>query len=326
MNEEQFFSQREPDWQRLAFLCDRADASPANLGPQELREFVRLYRRVSTDLALVRTKSVNVELADFLNALCGRAYGQLYRTPRRGLWEALGGAIGEAARTVRRRAVFVGLSAAIVLASAFFAAGLMRTVPATRPYFISEDMQALVDSWRSGKFEERSASGSVAMAGFYGSHNPLVAIMSGAIAAATFGVGTTWLLYANGTVVGALGSEMADAGKLGHLLVSIAPHGVTEMSGMIVSGAAGFCMGWALIAPGRKKRGQALQEAGRDAVVLLATSVVMMFIAAPIEAFFSFNPSVPVPLKALFAGVSAVAWFFFWTGYRRSAEAQAPSA
>lgn len=320
MHEEQFFSQREPDWKRLAALCDRADVSPVNLTPEMLHEFVRLYRRVSADLALVRTRSVNVELAEYLNALCGRAYGQLYRTPRGRVGEALARGIAEAARTVRRRSAFVWASLLIVLASTFFAAGLMRAVPDTRPHFIPEEMRPLVDSWRSGEFENRTASESIAMAGFYSSNNPRVSIIAGSLAAATFGLGTTWLLYANGTILGALGSEMADVGKLGHLLVSIAPHGVTEMSGMVISGAAGFCMGWALIAPGRKRRGLALQEAGRDAVVLLATSVVMMFMAAPIEAFFSFNPAVPAPLKALFAVASAIAWLLFWNGYAREGE------
>ena len=292
--------------------------SPVNLNSEMLREFVRLYRRVSADLALVRTRSVNVELAEYLNTLCARAYGQLYRTPRGRLREAVSRGITEAARTLRRRSAFVWASLIILLVSTFFSAGVMRAVPDTRPHFISAEMEPLVESWRSGEFEARSASGSIAMAGFYGSNNPRVAIIAGALSAATFGVGTTWLLYANGTILGALGSEMADVGKLGHLLVSVAPHGVTEMSGMVISGAAGYCMGWALIAPGRKRRGLALQEAGRDAVVLLATSVVLMFMAAPIEAFFSFNPAVPVPLKALFAVVSAMAWLLFWNGYGRA--------
>lgn len=83
-----------------------------------------------------------------------------------------------------------------------------------------------------------------------------------------------------------------------------------------------------MIAPGRRPRGEALREAGRDAIVLLATSVVLMFIAAPIEGFFSFNPSVPVWAKVALATGSAVGWTFFWTGYGREAEPPAlnPSA
>ena len=53
MNEVLFVERREPDWKRLNFLTARADASPTNLQPEELEEFVRLYKRVSGDLAKV---------------------------------------------------------------------------------------------------------------------------------------------------------------------------------------------------------------------------------------------------------------------------------
>jgi len=52
-------------------------------------------------------------------------------------------------------------------------------------------------------------------------------------------------------------------------------------------------------------------------VVLLATSVVMMFIAAPIEGFFSFNPAVPQGLKIAVAVIEAVVWGLFWYGFAR---------
>jgi hypothetical protein len=49
-----------------------------------------------------------------------------------------------------------------------------------------------------------------------------------------------------------------------------------------------------------------------------------MFIAAPIEGFFSFNPSVPMWAKVAFAALSAVAWGAFWLGYGR--ETSEPAA
>ncbi len=45
-----------------------------------------------------------------------------------------------------------------------------------------------------------------------------------------------------------------------------------------------------------------------------------MFIAAPIEGFFSFNPTVPGWLKVIVASISALAWALFWIGYGRREE------
>jgi uncharacterized membrane protein SpoIIM required for sporulation len=156
--------------------------------------------------------------------------------------------------------------------------------------------------------------------GLYSSNNPKVAIIQSSIAAGTFGIGTAILLWQNGVVMGTLTHEMASVGKVPHLFISIAPHGVTEISGLILSGTAGLCLGWALISPGRRKRGDALRVAAKDAMVVLCASVVLMFMAAPVEGFFSFNPRVPNSLKILFAVVAATAWGFFWTTYARSPE------
>jgi uncharacterized membrane protein SpoIIM required for sporulation len=104
--------------------------------------------------------------------------------------------------------------------------------------------------------------------------------------------------------------------------VSIAPHGITEMSGLVISGAAGLVMGYALINPGRRRRGDALKAAGKDALVLLTTATLMMFMAAPIEGFFSFNPNVPVVAKVIFATGSAIAWGLFWVFLGKKSEAQ----
>jgi len=114
-----------------------------------------------------------------------------------------------------------------------------------------------------------------------------------------------------------LAHEMAPVGKLGFLISSIAPHGVPELSGIIVAGSAGLLLGYSLINPGRRRRSDSLKAVGKDAIVLLATSVMLMFIAAPIEAFFSFQPMVPQWVKAVVAIISVCAWAMLWIFYGR---------
>jgi hypothetical protein len=47
-----------------------------------------------------------------------------------------------------------------------------------------------------------------------------------------------------------------------------------------------------------------------------------MYIAAPIEGFFSFNPRVPTVAKIAFIIASAAAWAMFWGFYGRKSEAE----
>lgn len=326
MNEVAFVAAQEPGWKHLVYFCDVADASASRLSGQDLKDFVRLYRQAASDLAKVRTESSNEELAEFLNMVVGRAYGILYRKPRRSLLQGLKGALAIGAQTVRRRKRFVFASATIFLLGAAFASTVLTARPDLRSYLVSEQEEELFEHWKRGQFEERSFSEMVAMQGFYSSNNPRVAIMAGTVAASTFGVGTFYFLWATGVQLGALGHDMSEVGKLGFLIVSIAPHGATELTGAIISGSAGLCLGWALIAPGRRSRGESLREAGKDAFVLLVMSIIMMFMAAPVEGYFSFNPRVPTIAKAIFAAVAFSAWLLYWSGYARSSEEAGPSA
>jgi uncharacterized membrane protein SpoIIM required for sporulation len=322
MNEQTFVDRREQDWQRLSHLCDRAEISPARLAPAELREMVRLYRRISTDLSVARTRSKNHQLVEFLNDLAVRTYGVLYRTPRSSFLHSVEQGLLAAVGALRRARWFVLVSFIIFFGAALLSFFLIETVPETRDYFVPAQLEENFVAWRSGRHEPRDASDSVAMTGFYASNNPTVSILTGAVGAATFGVMSAVLLFTNGALLGALAHDVAPEGHLFFLLSSIAPHGVPEISGIMISGAAGLMLGWALINPGQRRRGDALKAVGKDAVTLLVVSILLMLIAAPIEGFFSFNPAVPQELKAVVAGVLLVAWIAFWASYGREPKSE----
>ena len=318
MNEQAFVDRREQEWARLRQLTGKASGRGlASLSGPEMKEFVTLYRRVSTDLAMVRTKSRNTLLAEYLNNIALQAYGVLYRSPRKAFWKTLVDCIALAAQTVRARAVFVGIAAAIFFGSAALVYVATGQIPEAKDAIVGPDASGLFEQWKKASFEERTGGESATMGAFYASNNPRVAIIEGAVGAATFGTASVYLLFQNGALLGALGSEMSSVGKLPFLISSISAHGVPELSGAIISGAAGLLLGWAVINPGRRRRGDSLKAVGRDVIVLILTSVALMFIAAPIEAFFSFNPRFPQELKAGVAIVSLFAWGAFWIGFGR---------
>jgi uncharacterized membrane protein SpoIIM required for sporulation len=317
MNEQGFVTRRETDWDRLDKLCSEAEDRPTHLTADDTKEFLRLYRLASADLSTIRAKSTNPALTDSLNELVGRAYAVLYRAPRKPFWPTVYNGLATMAQTVRRRRAFVFSSISLFLIGVFGSYLLLQFVPDTRPIFVPREAESSFAVWKSGQFPDRDANESFGAWGMYVSHNPMVAIATGAIGAGTFGIWSTYQILENGAILGALGHEVAPVGKLDFLISSIFPHGVTELSGLFMSGAAGLLLGFALINPGRRSRGDSLREVGPDAIVLLGTAVVLMLIAAPIEGFFSFNPSVPGWLKLSFAGSSAVAWIAFWTYFGR---------
>lgn len=323
MNEETFLSQRQADWQRLMTLTDRASLMPGRLPSHELHEFVQLYRRVSADLSLVRTQSTNQALTEYLNDLVGRAYVVLYRPQRQPFREALVAGLTAFAETVRRLRYAILASLLVFAAGVAFVPIALSIRPELRPYLIPKDEN--FEKWKHGDMDVYGLDQALAATAGYSSNNPLVAVVTGAQAAGTFGIGTSQIMFSNGLLLGALATDLAEVGRVGYLILHVSPHGATEITGFILAGGAGFWMAASLISPGRRSRGVALKEAGRDALVMLAGSYVMMLIAAPIEGFVSFNAAFPMALKVLIAVASFAGWMAFFVGYGRTAEASAPA-
>ncbi len=298
-------------------LCDKADVSPSYLEPSELHEFVRLYRRVSTDLALARGRSVNAELIEFLNRLLARAYGLLYRRPKRSLRGALTAIPQVAAQTFRANAWFLIASAAVFLGGGALSYLILSVLPEAQAQLITGEWQTVFEHWKHGEFDPTELDRGMGMTGYYLSNNPLAAMSAASVGAASFGLLTFFSLLMNGSLLGALTYEMATVGRVGYLYLSILPHGIPELTGLVVAGGSGFRLGWALIHPGRYTRGQSLREAGRDALILLMIAFTLMLIAAPIEGFFSFNAIVPASVKGGFIVITAVLWTLFWGFYGR---------
>jgi uncharacterized membrane protein SpoIIM required for sporulation len=319
MNEQSFVDRRDFDWRRLRDLTDKIDGRGIkSLSELELREYLKLYRRASTDLALVRTKSRNPGLIGFLNDLVARAYSVFYRAPRPAFGRAVVETIATAAQTVRRRKWFIFSSAAIFFGSWILVFALMSVLPETKEIVVGPQADAMFEGWTSGNFEERSTAENIQMNAMYASNNPMVAIVAGTVGAATMGLFTIQLLFNNGALTGALSYECWKVNRLDYLLSSIFPHGVPEISGAIIAGGAGLLLGYAFFNPGRRRRIDSLKAVGKDAVTLIGTSVILMFIAAPIEAYFSFNPVVPGFVKTIVGTVSLIGWLTFWTFFARS--------
>jgi len=325
MNEESFVESRWEDWQRLMVLTDRAAVTPGRLPSRELREFVDLYRKVSADLSYARTQSANQPLIDYLNDLVGRAYVTLYRPIRMPLGAALRHAIATFASTLRKIRYAILASALVFAAGVAFVPVALSIQPGLKQYLIPPDWQEQFKEWKYGDFDVYNVERAVSATAGYSSNNPLVAVLTGAQAAGTFGIGTAQIMFSNGLLLGALATDLAEVGRVGYLIVHVTPHGATEITAFLLAGGAGFWMAWSLISPGRRTRGVALKESGKDALVVLIGSYIMMFIAAPIEGFVSFNAAFPTPLKVVVAVLSFAGWMALFTGFGKELDASVSS-
>jgi uncharacterized membrane protein SpoIIM required for sporulation len=105
------------------------------------------------------------------------------------------------------------------------------------------------------------------------------------------------------------------------------PHGVTELSAVILCGAAGFQLAHGLVFPGARPRLDSLRERGRDAATIVVCAVLMLFVAGLIEGIFR---QVVTDLTVRYAVVAATAaWWIYYFGFvgrRRDALAREAGA
>ena len=129
------------------------------------------------------------------------------------------------------------------------------------------------------------------------------------------GIGALFLLGYQGVVLGATFGVTISVGNAGPLFEFVFPHGVLELSCIIVAGAAGMRMGWAIVAPGYRTRGEALREEAAGAVEMVIGTAMVLFGCGIVEGALS-TSGIGIP-AAVTVGLLLGGGFWtlvFWRG------------
>ncbi|HEV2816121.1 MAG TPA: stage II sporulation protein M [Allosphingosinicella sp.] len=284
-----FRAAREEEWRRLEEILTRCERrSVRALDDEDLLALPILYRGALSSLSVARETSLDLELITYLEGLCARAYFFVY-----GVRTSAGSRIGSffardwplAVQGVWRETLaslaitLIGALAGYLLVAAdhgwydsFIAPGLAN----------GRDFSASTEFLRGTLYDTPREGGLAAFATFLFNHNSQVSIMSFALGFA-FGLPTAMLLIVNGATLGAILALYASHGlgvEMGGWLII---HGSTEIFAIVLSGAAGFRIGWAVVFPGEETRLDAATRAGRSAALVMAGVVVMLAVAGLLE-------------------------------------------
>lgn len=316
IDERAFINKKRSNWERLSLIVERTKTGGlGRLSKQELPALGSLYRRAAADLAYARQQGANPNLVLYLNELVGNAHGVIY-TEESGGWARIWRFLRFGLPAVlRRRMPFILVAILLTIIGAWFAYALVHKSVEYLGLFMPDQLKDVVEPWKQGFADHGDVSlgEGLEFSSQLMTHNTGIGIA--AFATGITVIGPIYLILTNGFMLGALIAVVQPTGHLSSMWAGILPHGVCELGAIFICGGAGMCIAWALIAPGRYKRTDALILAGRDACKMMVGTVPMFIIAGIFEGNVS-HSSLPHWAKFGLAGAQFIAILFYIYGSR----------
>ena len=314
-----FRLEREATWERLEKLLAQVEQrSPQSLSDEDMLAIPALYRATLSSLSVARATSLDSALVDYLEALSARAYFFVYGARTTLAERILDFFLVTWPATVRamwRETLAAAFVTAVGLAAAFY---LVRSDPSFFFAFVPEslssgrDPTATAEQLRAtlyGSETERNAPLSV-FATFLFTHNAQISLFAFALGIA-FCLPSILLIAYNGCSLGAMFAVFDAHGLAFSFGGWVLVHGVTELFAIMLAGAAGIRIGWAVAFPGSQSRLQAAERAGREGGIAMLGVVVMLFVAGLLEGFAR-QLVVQDWARYAIAAASAAIWFSYF--------------
>jgi uncharacterized membrane protein SpoIIM required for sporulation len=302
-----FLALREPDWVEFERRLAAAQTKPRDVGYEDLEQLAVGYRQVLHDSALAAARFPGTGAARRLQSLAvvgTRWLHRPHREPGSGFlrfWRV------DFPRAFRSNRQNTAAAVYLFLVAAAFGLGIAAMETSLATVLLGDRS---VSDLKNGHLWTESLVASVppAVSSSAIARNNLGVALVGWAGGALAGIGSLYILFLNGFLLGAVFGVTMHFSMARPLLEFVSAHGPLELTLIIVTAAAGLRMGRALVEATDAPRREALESAGRDAVTILLGCLPWFVPLGLVEGFVSPAPQVPAALKAVI-GVAMMALF-----------------
>ncbi|MFZ5637726.1 MAG: stage II sporulation protein M [Pseudomonadota bacterium] len=315
LKQEAFLARHQEEWNEFeAWLVARGDSPRQARASQNRWQGLRdedvpaRYRRLCQQLAIARSRGYSPLVVERLQSLTQRGHAVFYRAPPP-LWRrALMFFLADFPRLVRATRGCL-LAAALLFAVPLVGAFVAVQVSPELIYTVmspveTAEMEQMYDPADPNRKLGRESGDDVMMFGVYIMNNVSIALRTFA-SGLIFALGSVYVLIMNGLIIGGVAGHLQGVGHGDPFWRFVAGHSGPELIAIVLAGAAGLQLGLALVAPGRRRRVDALIEAGKIGAKLCLGIFAMLLFAAFVEAFWSSIGWIPALVKY---AVGATLW------------------
>lgn len=132
-----------------------------------------------------------------------------------------------------------------------------------------------------------------------------------------FSVGTFWILFQNGIMLGAFQFFFYKHGLLLTSMLTIWIHGTLEIAAIIIAGCAGFVMGNSLLFPKTYSRSYSFKRGARQGLKIVVGLVPVFITAGFLEGFVTRHTGMPLAVSLLIILSSAAFIIYYFIVYPR---------
>lgn len=278
MDVDAYVAAHNADWLRLEQLVNRG----RKLTGAEADELVELYQRTATHLSVVRSSSPDPQLVGRLSSLVARgraavagAHAPLWRDVTRFA------TVSFPAAAYRMKWWWLGNAVLGNLLALALAIWVVHSPEVQASIGAPEEIRELVEHDFANYYTEHSAASFAFQVWVNNAWVSAIALIFGIM----LGIPTVYVLLMNQLNLGLIGGLMFAYGKGGLFFGLILPHGLLELTAVYLACAGGLKLGWTIVDPGPRRRGQALAEEGRAAVSVALGLVAVLLVSGLIEGF-----------------------------------------
>lgn len=282
MDIDRYLADNEPTWASLQRLTTSAGSRPAKLSDDELEAFPGLYLAVSAQLSHARTAQPDPLLLDRLSRLVAGSRA-LFEGRRAIGWHSIARFFSVRFPTAvwqLRRFVVISACLTFLPALAIGAwianspAALEATAPeALRSAYVEEDFENYYSDRPASQFATEVTVNNIRVS--------ILAFAGGMLG----GAGTVAVLVFNGANLGLAGGLFHAADQEARFYGLILPHGLLELTAVVLAGATGLSLGWAMVAPGDRRRVEAVTMAAQRCLTVILGLIAAFVVAGLIEGF-----------------------------------------